>query len=173
MKAEAPHHYKILVTGPFGAGKSRLIRTISEIEVVSTERRLTRPGSDGKDHTTVAMDYGRVTLGEAVLHLTGTPGQARFDFMWDLLSEETDGVVLVVDSTRADTFAEARRLLARCTAHRRPFVIAANKQDLPKAASLRTIQKAIAPEAEGVVLPCVGTRAASVRQVLTQLVEQV
>src|SRR3990172_4030491 len=90
-------HVKVLVTGPFGVGKSRLVKTISEIEVVSTERRLTRAGGDGKDHTTVAMDYGRVTLGDTVVHLTGTPGQERFDFMWDILSAETDAVVLVVD----------------------------------------------------------------------------
>jgi small GTP-binding protein len=164
---------KVLVTGPFGAGKSRLIRTISEIDVVSTERRLTRPGGDGKDHTTVAMDYGRVTLGDKVVHLTGTPGQERFDFMWDILSQETDAVLVVVDSTARDTFDGARELLARFAGLRVPFMVAANKQDLPGAASLREVQSAVAPGAEGAALPCVGTRASSVRQVLTRLIEEV
>src|SRR4030042_2073567 len=108
-------HVKILVTGPFGAGKSRLVRTISEIDVVSTERRLTHPGGDGKDHTTVAMGYGRGTLGDTGGALDGTPGHA----------------------------------------------------------SLRTVQQAVAPGAEGAVLPCVGTRAASIRQLLARLIEEV
>jgi hypothetical protein len=166
-------HVKVLVTGPFGAGKSRLVRTISEIDVVSTERRLTRPGGDGKDHTTVAMDYGRVTLGDTVVHLTGTPGQERFDFMWDILSAETDAVLFVVDSTAPETFGGARDLLERFTEREVPYMVAANKQDLAGAASLRTVQQALAPESEGAVLPCVGTRAASVRQVLTRLIEEI
>jgi hypothetical protein len=166
-------HVKVLVTGPFAAGKSRLVRTISEIDVVSTERRMTRPGGDGKDHTTVAMDYGRVTLGDTVVHLTGTPGQERFDFMWDILSAEADAVLLVVDSTAPESFDGARELLARFAALGVPYMVAANKQDIPGAASLRTVQQAVAPGAEGAALPCVGTRAASVRQVLARLIEEV
>jgi hypothetical protein len=166
-------HVKVLVTGPFAAGKSRLVRTISEIDVVSTERRMTRPGGDGKDHTTVAMDYGRVTLGDTVVHLTGTPGQERFDFMWDILSAEADAVLLVVDSTAPESFDGARELLARFAALGVPYMVAANKQDLPGAASLRTVQQAVAPGAEGAALPCVGTRAVSVRQVLARLIEEV
>ena len=166
-------HVKILVTGPFGAGKSRLVRTISEIDVVSTERRLTRSGGDGKDHTTVAMDYGRITLGDTVVHLTGTPGQERFDFMWDILSAETDALLLVVDSTAPESFDGARDLLARFAALGVPYMVAANKQDLPGAASLRAVQQAVAPGAEGAVLPCVGTRAASIRQLLARLIEEV
>ncbi len=104
---------KLLITGPFGAGKSRMIRAISEIRVVSTERRLTRPGPDGKQETTVAMDYGRVTIGDRVVHLTGTPGQPRFDFMWDILSRESDAFLLVVDSTAPAAWKEAKELLGR------------------------------------------------------------
>jgi small GTP-binding protein len=166
-------HVKVLVTGPFGAGKSRLVRSISEIDVVSTERRMTRSGGDGKDTTTVAMDYGRVTLGDTVVHLTGTPGQVRFDFMWDILSQETDAVLMVVDSTARGSFDDARELLERFAPLQVPFMVAANKQDLPGAASLREVQAAVAPGAEGAALPCVGTKASSVRQVLSRLIEEV
>ncbi len=166
-------HVKVLVTGPFGAGKSRLVRTISEIDVVSTERRMTRAGGDGKDTTTVAMDYGRVTLGDTVVHLTGTPGQVRFEFMWDILSQETDAILMVVDSTARDTFDDARQLLERFAGLKVPVMVAANKQDLPGAASLREVQRAVAPDAAGAALPCVGTKVSSVRQVLARLIEEV
>jgi small GTP-binding protein len=165
-------HLKLLITGPFGAGKSRMIRTISEIAVVSTERRLTRPGSNGKEETTVAMDYGRVTMGDTVIHLTGTPGQHRFDFMWDILSQEADAYLLVVDSTAPATFREAEGLLARFQEKGRPYIIAANKQDLREARPLRQIERALTPGESGRVIPCTGTRASSVRLVLSRILEE-
>ena len=88
----------ILVTGPYGAGKTEFIRTISEIPVVSTERTITDwLESHEKSLTTVAMDYGRLTIGKDVLHLRGTPGQERFHFMRELLAREVNGFVLLVD----------------------------------------------------------------------------
>jgi len=95
---------KIVVTGPFGAGKTAFIQTISQIDVVSTERRITRRAPAGQEETTVALDYGRVTLGRTTLSLFGTPGQKRFDFMWEILSKEMDGFVMLVDSTETRTF---------------------------------------------------------------------
>lgn len=163
---------KLVVTGPFGAGKSCIIQTISEIRVVSTERHLTRPGPDGKQETTVAMDYGRVTLGDTVVHLTGTPGQPRFDFMWDILSHEADAFLLVVDSTTPAGWREAKKLLARFRTAGRPYIIAANKQDLSDARGLRQIERALAPGESGRVIPCIGTRPSSVRQVLLRTLEE-
>ncbi|MGA2111270.1 MAG: ATP/GTP-binding protein [Anaerolineales bacterium] len=163
---------KLLITGPFGAGKSRMIRAISEIRVVSTERRLTRPGPDGKQETTVAMDYGRVTIGDRVVHLTGTPGQPRFDFMWDILSRESDAFLLVVDSTAPAAWKEAKELLGRFQDLGRPYVIAANKQDLSDARTLRQIERALTPGESGRVIPCIGTRPSSVRQVLLRVLEE-
>ena len=150
-----------------------MIRTISEIAVVSTERRLTRPGSSGKQATTVAMDYGRVTIGDTVIHLTGTPGQRRFDFMWDILSQEVDAFLLVVDSTAPATLPEAGDLLGRLQEKGRPFLIAANKQDLKEARPLREIEASLTPGESGRVMPCVGTRPSSVRQVLLQVLEEI
>jgi signal recognition particle receptor subunit beta len=178
---------KIVVAGPFGAGKSSFIRTISEIAVVSTERRMSaaifaatvaaprglRANSQpNKSHTTVAMDYGRLTLGDDVLHLHGTPGQARFDFMWDILAREMAGFVLLVDAAAPETFAEARNLLGAFTAgHRVPFVVAANKQDLPGAAKPEKLRPALGLSAETLILPCMAARKTSVRQVLSQLAQ--
>src|SRR4026208_409665 len=83
---------KIVVTGPFAAGKTTLIRTISEITVLSTEKDITDETRSRKAETTVAMDFGRITIDrDLVLYLFGTPGQDRFDFMWEILGEARIG----------------------------------------------------------------------------------
>ena len=80
---------KMVVTGPFSAGKTEFIQSVSEIDVVATERKISTADEKAvKDATTVAMDFGRITVDEdLILYLFGTPGQKRFDFMWEILSE--------------------------------------------------------------------------------------
>ena len=74
---------KVVVTGPFNAGKTTFIKSVSEITVLSTERQVSETSGDGGGETTVAMDFGRITVSDdVVLYLFGTPGQARFSFMW-------------------------------------------------------------------------------------------
>ena len=103
---------KIVITGPFNAGKTEFIRSVSEIDVVSTERKITYAPEKVKETTTVAMDFGRITVdNDLVLFLFGTPGQKRFDFMWEILSEGMLGFIVMVDSTRPETFREARSIL--------------------------------------------------------------
>ena len=107
-----PQAVKMVVTGPFSSGKTQFIQTISEIEVVATERKITSDVEKIKNATTVAMDFGRITVDEElVLYLFGTPGQKRFDFMWEILSEGMLGFVVMVDSTRPETFREAISIL--------------------------------------------------------------
>jgi small GTP-binding protein len=121
---------KIVVTGPFDAGKSTLVRTISEITVLSTERDVTDdPGHEHSERTTVAMDFGRITVApDVALYLFGTPGQHRFEFMWDILAEGMLGFVLLVDASRADSVAEARRIREHFVALADvPYVVAVNK----------------------------------------------
>src|SRR5574341_1906194 len=122
---------KMVVTGPFSSGKTQFIRSVSEIDVVSTERKISSDAEKIKESTTVAMDFGRITVDEElVLYLFGTPGQKRFDFMWEILSEGMLGFVVMVDSTRPETFREAKSILDTFRGYSdTPFVIAANKQD--------------------------------------------
>jgi signal recognition particle receptor subunit beta len=95
--------YKIIFTGPVGAGKTTAISSLSDIPIVTTEETVTDMTSERKPKTTVAMDYGRIQLAnQTAVHLYGTPGQERFDFMWDILTEGGIGLVLLLDNCRDD-----------------------------------------------------------------------
>lgn len=132
--------YKIVVTGAFNSGKSTFVRTISDIPVVSTERRISDDQATVKEQTTVAMDYGQVSLDGNLFHLFGTPGQMRFDFMWDILSKETDALLLLVDSADRPTHTVARRILRRLRGRLRiPFLVVATKNDQERAMSAAEI----------------------------------
>jgi uncharacterized protein len=103
---------KIVVTGPFNAGKTTLIRTISEVAIVGTERDVTDETKSVKASTTVAMDFGRISFGDgACLFLFGTPGQRRFEVMWEILSEGMIGFVLLVHAGDGRSVDEAVHIL--------------------------------------------------------------
>jgi signal recognition particle receptor subunit beta len=99
--------HKIIFAGPVGAGKTTAIRSLSDIPIVATDEDATDMTANRKPQTTVAMDYGLIKLdnGERV-HLYGTPGQERFDFMWEILTEGGLGLVLVLDNTRSNPFQD-------------------------------------------------------------------
>jgi len=160
--------YKIVVTGPFNAGKSEFIRTGSDIPVVSTERRITDDLGDVKDTTTVAMDYGQVTIDGHLLHLYGTPGQERFDFMWDILSQEMNGLLVLVDSSDRPSLTPARRMLRRFRRiSRAPTLVVATKQDERRALPVGEVADALG--VEGPVVACDPRQRASVHEVLQRL----
>jgi small GTP-binding protein len=162
---------KMVITGPFSAGKTEFISTISEIDVVSTERKITDVTSRIKRETTVAMDFGRITVDEdLVLYLFGTPGQKRFDFMWEILSEGMLGFIILVDSVRPETFREARRILDIFRGYATtPYVVAANKQDLEDAWAPEDLRIALKVRPEIKMLPCVATDKESVKNILLEL----
>lgn len=162
---------KMVVTGAFNAGKTEFIRAVSEIDVVSTERRISDVTSRVKKETTVAMDFGRITVDEdLVLYLFGTPGQKRFDFMWEILSEGMLGFVVLVDSVRPETFREARRILDIFRGYATtPYVVAANKQDMEDAWSPEDLRIALKVMPQIKLLPCVATDKESVKNVLLEL----
>ncbi len=162
---------KIIITGPFSSGKTEFIQTISEIDVVSTERKISSESERIKSRTTVAMDFGRITVDdELVLYLFGTPGQKRFDFMWEILSEGMLGFVVLIDSVRPETFREARMILDTFRAYApTPYVVAANKQDLDDAWDVDDWRIALRIDPKIKLLPCVATGRDSVRNVLLEL----
>ena len=96
--------YKIIFSGPVNAGKTTAIKVLSDIDVVSTEARASDHVKVKKENTTVAMDYGRINLdSETAVHLYGTPGQARFNFMWEILAQGALGLVLLIDCSASIT----------------------------------------------------------------------
>lgn len=94
---------KIVFTGPVGAGKTTAISTLSDVPIVSTNESASDMTKKRKGETTVAMDYGTMSLdGQEKIHLYGTPGQERFNFMWEILTNNGLGLILLLDNTRAD-----------------------------------------------------------------------
>ncbi len=165
--------YKVVVTGPFSAGKTAFIRTASDIEIVTTERRISDPGlfRDDKQETTVAMDYGHKRLGDVMLHLYGTPGQARFEFMWRILAKEMDAFLILVDSADKGSLMDAKQIIRLFRKYGRvPYMVVANKQDTENILSPDEIKRLLAlPDAVPVV-PCVAHDEDSVMRVLERLV---
>ena len=166
---------KIVVTGPFAAGKTTLIRTISEITVLSTERGITDSTRSRKAETTVAMDFGRITIDrDLVLYLFGTPGQERFDFMWEILGEGMLGYVVLVDAEREDSVAEAGAILdAFRRMARVPYVVALNRSSGLSEDDERAIRGELGLSPEVALLPCDATDKESVKAVLLALLYSV
>lgn len=133
---------KVVITGPFNAGKTTFIKTVSEITVLSTERQVSEISGEGKGETTVAMDFGRISISDdVVLYLFGTPGQERFSFMWETLSEGMLGFVLIVDVKSADSIRDGAGMIDFFTKMSDvPFVVAANRADAGDESSLASLR---------------------------------
>ncbi len=167
---------KIVITGSYSAGKTQFIRTISDIETVSTDYAVTLDEERAlKQETTVALDFGTIAINDRLnLYLFGTPGQERFDFMWEHLALGALGYVVMVDSCRPAHFAETQRLMERfATITDAPFVVAANKQDDETALPLAYVRRRLGVPFEVPVLPCSAFDKASVKQVLLGLLRQI
>jgi len=176
MPEKKQKQIKIVIAGPYAAGKTQFINTISEIETVKTEAKTSKSGEkEVKDHTTVAMDFGRITIDDQhVLYLFGTPGQERFDFMWDILGKGMVGLVVLVDSTDPSTFHEARKIINYFESrYPAPFVVGCNKQDLKGAWDPKDIRTALDLDEEVKVLPLIALDKESVKNVLLVLLEEI
>ncbi len=166
---------KVVITGPFNAGKTSLIKAVSEITVLSTERQVTDSTSEGDGETTVAMDFGRITVSDdVVLYLFGTPGQARFSFMWETLSEGMLGFVLLVDARDPSTFDDARGMIEFFTSMSDvPFIVAANKVAADDSEALRRVREDLQLAADVPLLAVDARSRASVKSALLGLLYEI
>lgn len=164
LKPGGVHVYipKVLVTGPYNAGKSSFVQNVSD-SAVSVDQL----------GTTVALDHGRVTMDGLTTDVFGTPGQARFDPLLTLLAGQALGVIVVVDATKPDSFPRAREMLLQTWKQGLPCIIAANKQDLPDALPPADVERLLNPPARVKVVPCSGQDVASARRVLKELMDQI
>lgn len=128
---QATRPLKIVITGPFAAGKTTLIKTISEVAIVGTERDVSDGSKSVKERTTVAMDFGRITFASDLsLFLFGTPGQRRFEVMWEILSEGMIGFILLVHANDDRSIEEAAHILGQFREYADvPFVVGISHLD--------------------------------------------
>ncbi|MDP2182431.1 MAG: ATP/GTP-binding protein [Actinomycetota bacterium] len=166
---------KVVVTGPFNAGKTTFIKAVSEITVLSTERQVSDTSGEGGGETTVAMDFGRITISDdVVLYLFGTPGQERFSFMWETLSEGMLGFVLLVDALELESIQDARAMIAFFREMSDvPFVVAANKITAEEAERLERLRGELALEEAVPLLPMDAREKDSVKAVLLGLLYRI
>ena len=132
VEGRSARSFKIVVTGPFSAGKTTLIKSVSDLAVVGTEREVSDHTRGMKEHTTVAMDFGRITFADDFsLYIFGTPGQRRFEVVWDVLSEGMLGFVLLVKWGDAGALEDARHILETFERYADvPFVVGVTHLDL-------------------------------------------
>ncbi|GHH77239.1 ATP-binding protein [Streptomyces sulfonofaciens] len=169
---------KIVIVGGFGVGKTTLVRSVSEIRPLNTEEVMTQAGVGvdetrgvaTKSTTTVAFDFGRISLNErTVLYLFGAPGQERFWFLWDSLFSGTLGAVVLVDTRRMD---DSWYAIDRLEHHRTPFVVAVNRfDDDTTRYSLEQIRQALALSEHVPMVDCDARVRQSGKDVLITLVD--
>jgi uncharacterized protein len=140
---------KILIAGSVGSGKTTSIRAISDIEPFSTEEMATDSVRLVKRTTTVAMDYGYLTLDETTkVHIYGTPGQTRFSFMWEILSEGAIGVIVLISNSAPDPLAELRDYINHFShfAALGALVVGITRNDIGNGRSVARYRAALGPD---------------------------
>jgi len=167
---------KIVIAGPYGAGKTTFVKTLSEVLPIETDVPIMKSSIDGKKSTTVAFDYGRMKVREdLVVHLFGVPGQERFSFMWKIIARGMHGYLFIVDSSSEEKVKESLGMYSffRENFPSTPHVIAANKQDAPTAVDIFTVKSILKVPYEVKVMPLIATNRRSALFVLVTLLEEI
>ncbi|MFF9145661.1 GTP-binding protein [Streptomyces sp. NPDC055051] len=166
---------KVVVVGGFGVGKTTMVGAVSEMPPLTTEERMTQagvgidhnPGASGKTTTTVAMDFGRISINEElILYLFGTPGQERFWFLWNGIFEGALGAVVLVDTRRIEVCFE---IITRLEDRRVPFVVAVNTFPEAPQYQLSELRTALALSESVPLVACDARDRASCRDALLSL----
>lgn len=153
---------KLLVTGPFNAGKSTFVHELS-----------TRSVSVDRLGTTVAMDHGHVDHKGFSVDIFGTPGQERFDPIIKLLGKEALGLFLIIDSTVPQEFARAKKMLELTKGYGLPFIVVANKQDVEGALSIDEIKKKMNVGEDVIIMPAVATEKKGILEAFEKMIDMV
>ena len=169
---------RLIVTGAVGAGKSTLIRSVSDIKVVDIAPQSRVQNSVFQEKATIALDYGRLNLGMGLaMQLYGIPGQVRFDFIWDILIRRAHSCIVLVAANRPGDFHQARRLLAFIQARVQiPLMIGITHTDSPSAWSAEDVAIALGyanQRTRPLFVTINPTQKSSVFEALTTLGEQV
>ncbi|WP_414719545.1 GTP-binding protein [Streptomyces sp.] len=178
LGASADNGLKIVIVGGFGVGKTTMVRSVSEIRPLNTEETMTRASETvddvsevrGKTATTVAFDFGRITLdARNVLYLFGAPGQERFWFLWDRLFSGTLGAVVLLDARRIE---DSWYAIDRLERHGTPFIVACNDFGGPRHAP-EDVRDALDLDPHVPIVDCDARSRASSKQVLITLVQHI
>jgi small GTP-binding protein len=150
---------RVLVTGPYHAGKSTIVRELSQT-AISVDRM----------GTTIAFDYGSLEISGVEVELLGTPGQERFEFIFKIFAREVNGIMLIVDSTKPEELPRARKM-RRLAGEQLPLVVVANKRDLQGSMSIEEIREGLKLERRVPVVETVAIEGKGVREALERLIE--